>query len=133
MNKKDTIKKMIEDRLNNEPKIIKQKQNSIFQCIAFLIIGLVIGFFLFKNAVNWARPKYFSKNWTLMICETPHFSGGCAENRYILEGYKSQTDCMEKGISLRNQAGFECGYGCHLSDGGGLQVCDKVCNENGCN
>jgi len=68
-----------------------------------------------------------------MICDTPHFTGGCGSNKYALEAYLSQKDCMEKGIEMRNPSGFECGYGCKKSDGGALQICDLICNEKGSN
>jgi len=73
-----------------------------------------------------------SKEWTLMVCDTKHFSGGCGDTKYVLKGYKTQRECMEKGIEMKNPEGFECGSACRLSDGGLLQVCDEVCNETGC-
>jgi len=73
-----------------------------------------------------------SKTWTLFVCESPHPNGGCFENKYVLRGYQSQKECMEKGISLMNQSGFECGYGCREEDGWGT-VCKEICNEKGCN
>lgn len=38
---------------------------------------------------------------------------------------------MEKGIELNNPAGFECGSNCE-DKGHNWEVCDVVCNENGC-
>jgi hypothetical protein len=73
-----------------------------------------------------------SKKWTLFICETSHHTGGCMDNKYVLEGYKSQRECMEKGITLQNEAGFECGGSCKIQGYGGY-VCNPICNEKrGC-
>jgi len=89
--------------------------------ISFILVVLLIVFVY--NA--------FNKSWTLMVCETPHYSGGCDDNKYELKGYKSQRECMEKGIQLNNEAGFECGLNCKETDYG-LSVCDEICNEKGC-
>jgi len=73
-----------------------------------------------------------SKKWTLFICKTPHPTGGCMDNKYVLEGYKSQRECMEKGITLQNEAGFECGGSCKKDEYFGY-VCNPICNEKrGC-
>lgn len=71
------------------------------------------------------------KGWTLMVCSEPHSTGGCAETSYVLKGYKSERECLEKGIGLHNKSGFECGSSCKMSDYG-LYVCKEICNENGC-
>jgi hypothetical protein len=72
-----------------------------------------------------------SKDWTLMICKTKHYSGGCGDMEYELKGYKTQRECMEKGIAMKNPEGFECGYSCKDSDYGG-KICNEICNETGC-
>lgn len=72
------------------------------------------------------RPK----SWTLFLCESEMSDGGCFENKYELEGYKSQNECMEKGIQLSKGMAFECGYDCRVEYS--VNVCDKVCGKNGC-
>ena len=68
-----------------------------------------------------------------MICESPHSTGGCGDLKYTLKGYKTQRECMEKGIEMKNPEGFECGYSCEKWGETDLQVCDEICNEKGCN
>lgn len=70
------------------------------------------------------------ENWKLMICSESHWSGGCNEILYELEDYKLQRDCMEKGIQLNKGDGFECGLNCRIDNS--FNVCERICNENGC-
>lgn len=103
-------------------KELKQKtsENKTLIVIGIVIIALFVFFVSRSNS-----------DWTLMICETSHYSGGCDDNKYVIDGYKSKKECMEKGISINNPQGFECGSSCKESDYG-LQVCNEVCNETGC-
>lgn len=55
---------------------------------------------------------------------------GCFENKYELEGYENQNECMEKGIVLSKGNAFECGYDCRVEYG--TNVCKRVCGKNGC-
>lgn len=90
--------------------------------IFFIIFLITFSIFVYKKLNN---------NWTLMICESSHITGGCAEDKYILTGYRSQRECMEKGILMKNTSGFECGLNCKDSSYGG-RICDEICNEKGC-
>lgn len=74
-----------------------------------------------------------SNEWTLMVCSSPHATGGCSDTSYIIKGYKTQKDCMEKGVELKNYSGFECGLSCRDWEDTSLQICDEICNEKGCN
>lgn len=87
---------------------------------------------LFIFVTTIALAGCVNKEWTLMICEWPHDSGGCGDIKYTLRGYESQKECMEKGIEIKNPQGFECGSDCKLSADSSLQVCEEICNEKGC-
>lgn len=68
-----------------------------------------------------------------MVCEGELMAdGGCYENSHIIEGYKTQRECMEKGLIIPNISGFECGKNCRIDDTWG-RVCKTICNKNGCN
>src|SRR3989344_2404052 len=50
-----------------------------------------------------------------------------------IEGYQSQTDCIEKGISMTKKSGsFECGYKCEYQVKYQEEICKKVCGIRGC-
>lgn len=91
------------------------------------LIIIVVGLYLIS--------LIFNKNtWTLMVCKSLMSNGvECYENSYVLEGYKSQNECMEKGIALASREGFECGRNCKPSKDYGGTVCEVICNRAGCN
>lgn len=76
---------------------------------------------------------FFSKqeNWTLMICETKLESGECDEIANEVSGYATQNKCAEAGVILSKKAGYECGLNCKKGSLG-LNICEKICNKNGC-
>jgi len=84
---------------------------------------------LFAAILFVYKSMYPSENWTLMVCKTK-LGKECQENSYVIPGYKSQKECMSAGILMAKNEGFECGKDCHME--GSLQVCDPICNENGC-
>lgn len=90
-------------------------------------LALVIALIIFSSLCLSGCTQ---KEWTLMICKTKHFSGGCDDISYLLNGYKTQRECMEKGLALKNPEGFECGVNC--KPWGSLQSCSEICNETGC-
>lgn len=99
---------------------------------AVLIMGiLVCAIYLAKNIIK-------TDKWDLMICKTLMEDGvQCYDNSYVLKDYKTQTECMEKGIELAKNEGFECGKNCHESSICGLETgcileCEIVCNKRGC-
>lgn len=78
--------------------------------------------------------KIFTKDsWDLMVCKTIMEDGvQCYDNSYVLKGYKTQVECMEKGIELAKREGFECGKNCRENKNLGGTICDIVCNKAGC-
>ena len=96
-------------------------KDSIFLLFLILLSGLVLS----------ACTATSKDEWSLMICENVHSPGECGDIQYVLNGYQTQKDCMEKGIELNNEAGFECGLNCESGEFA-TQVCDEVCNRNGC-
>ena len=94
---------------------------------AILFIALV---YYRKDIIDVFTPE----KWDLMICEEMLDASQCYSNKYILEDYGSQAECMQKGIELTNKAeapGFECGRDCYSDDTFGL-VCEVICNRSGC-
>jgi len=100
--------------VNNMKKII----------ILLILIGIIC----------YVGKGVFTKNtWDLMVCKILMDDGAqCYDNSYVLKGYKTQNECMEKGIELAKKEGFECGKNCKKEDGMNLIVCDVICNKNGC-
>lgn len=71
-------------------------------------------------------------NWTLMVCSSLMENGiECRENSYVLDGYKTKNECMEKGLEVAKKDGFECGRNCKIKDSG-MRVCGPICNRGGC-
>lgn len=91
------------------------------------ILGWGITFFLIACGLAVAD----NYKWTIMVCDGQLDNGRCSEDKYVLTGYKSKNDCMEKGISLKNASGFTCGRGCKESDYG-YRVCKEICTAGGC-
>lgn len=91
-----------------------------------LIIIIAIGYF--------SITKVFHKeNWTLMACESLMPNGvECQDNSYKIPGFASSKECMLEGVSKFSKQGFECGSNCHPSESGIIDVCDEICNKNGC-
>lgn len=91
-----------------------------------LIILIGVVFFIIKSL-------FFKDQWRLMICSSLMENGvECRENSYVLDGYKSQNECMEKGIELSKGQGFECGKNCKKSEYSDLAICEVICNKAGC-
>ena len=88
-------------------------------------MAVVVGaFYLVKN-------KFKADKWDLAVCKTVKEEGvSCFGNGYILKGYQTQAECMEKGLELAKKEGFDCGKNCREEYG--VLVCDIVCNKNGC-
>ena len=110
--------------------LLKKVWNLVKPIVYFALLCLILflGYKVLLAAYNYIRPK----TWTLMICEgEPMYDGGCYNNSYVLEGYKSQRECMEKGLAMPNTSGFECGGDCRIDDTWG-RVCQTLCNKSGC-
>ncbi|OGE64665.1 hypothetical protein A3J13_02225 [Candidatus Daviesbacteria bacterium RIFCSPLOWO2_02_FULL_36_8] len=78
-----------------------------------------------------AKPIPVEQSWTLFTYagKTPNKEN--QKNR--VEGYKSQTECIEKGISISATSdSFECAYGCKYRPEYREEICGKVCGANGC-
>lgn len=88
--------------------------------ILITVTFLVLGFVTLSNS-----------KWTLMVCNGQLTNGRCNEDKYVLTGYKSKNNCMEKGIALENSSGFACGRGCKESSYG-YRVCKEICTLRGC-
>ena len=78
----------------------------------------------------------FREDWTLMVCKNT-LSGSkgmeCRDVGYVLNGYKTEAECMEKGIQLAKNIGFECGKNCkELEYVDNSYSCEVVCNKGGC-
>lgn len=85
------------------------------------------------SAIYFVKNIFKTDNWDLMVCRTLMEDGAqCYDNSYVSKGYKTQAECMEKGLELAKKEGFECGKNCE-KDSIGLLVCDVICNKNGCN
>lgn len=69
--------------------------------------------------------------WTLMVCETK-MGNECYDTYVEIPGFKSSMECMLEGATRFRQQGFECGSNCK-KDFGTVNVCDVICNANGCN
>ena len=95
--------------------------NTIKNIVIIVVIALII------------KGVFFKDNWRLMVCSSLMENGiECKENSYVLDGYKSQNECMEKGISLANDQGFECGKNCKKSEYSDIALCEIICNKAGC-
>lgn len=102
-------------------------------------IGNIIGFLLIAGVAIWGVSNFGPKvidfvtpdTWTLMVCKTIfHHGVQCYDNEYVIPGYKSKKECMEKGIEIASDKGFECGSNCKKDYG--VMVCKEVCNKAGC-
>lgn len=102
---------------------INKKKGSSWK-IWFGLVALVIaGIWLF-NSAN-------SKTWTLFIYKSA--TPNADEQKARIDTYKSQTECIEKGVSFTSKGGsFECGYDCKYDGNYLIEVCGKVCGRNGC-
>lgn len=101
---------------------------SLIWIIGKYVVLPIIGIWLLICLFNWIKGD----NWTLMICEGElMMDGGCYNNSYVLEGYSSQRACMEKGLTIPNITGFECGKNCRMDATWG-RVCNQLCNKTGC-
>ena len=117
--------------LNLSNALIVKLWSLIRPFVYFLLFCLAIyfGYKIILATYNFIRPK----TWTLMICEgEPMGDGGCYNNSYVLEGYKSQRECMEKGLAMSRISGFECGEDCRVDKEWGARVCKTLCNKGGC-
>jgi hypothetical protein len=98
----------------------------------FLIIGAFIlwgGWKILGKGIEFITPD----TWDLMICKELHSDGmQCQSNEYVLKDYRDQKSCMEKGIELASNKGFECGKNCRNDSSWGT-VCETICNRGGCN
>lgn len=65
--------------------------------------------------------------WTLMVCESMHYSGGCQTNAFTNSGYATASACRAEGNHQMTLGypGFECGYNCEYDYDWGALVCDK--------
>lgn len=92
-----------------------------------LLIGLLLGGYLMvKNILR-------SESWDLMVCKSLLDDGSqCYENSYVLKGYRTQAECMEKGLELAKKEGFECGKNCRHDVAYDADICDIICNKSGC-
>lgn len=107
---------------NNEENESSGSSSSIIS----LIIIIAVAYFIIK-------ALFFKDSWRLMVCSSLMENGiECRENSYILDGYKSQNECMEKGIAVASRQGFECGKNCKKSEYSDLAVCEEICNKAGC-
>jgi hypothetical protein len=97
----------------------------------FIIIIFAIGFWLLAAGYHWLTDTIRPKAWTLFLysSETPDTE----EENARIEGYKSKTTCLEKGLTLSMKSGsFECGYDCRYRDEFRSEICEKVCSKRGC-
>ncbi|MFH1407473.1 MAG: hypothetical protein ABIG91_00320 [Patescibacteria group bacterium] len=121
--------------------LISQSIDKTFKSLAhFVVILVVVGISIFiiikvfSSFAEFLRPK----SWNLMVCKSTMNNGTeCYDTSYILKGYKTQSDCMEKGMQLAKKEGFECGKNCRDYDSckgqeDCIQVCDIICNKVGC-
>jgi len=107
-----------------------EKIYRLFQKLTSVLMILVIlwaGYKVSVQLLNKIKPD----KWTLFVCESLMADGvQCYSNAYVLEGYKSKLECMEKGLELSDDKGFECGINC-INEGHGT-VCEEICNRSGC-
>lgn len=103
-----------------------QKTSNPLKTVLTIVILLVVGIWLFGKVQDILRPK----SWTLFIykSESPDLDAQKAR----IDTYKSQTACIEKGISMSKGGSFECGYDCRFRNEYQTEICDKVCGSNGC-
>ena len=94
-------------------------------------IGVIIIIVLLVNAIPKVIDFFRPKSWTLFL-----YSSETPDTYYEvqrIEGYNSQTECLEKGFDMSREikGSYECGYYCRY-DKYGLFYCDKVCGQRGC-
>ena len=92
------------------------------------VILLAVGAFGFLSG-------YFSKNWTLMVCEQSSDNLTCDQNRYVEKGFGSLKSCRRTGDILYDLEGivYECGYKCKLlPDSRTDMSCKTLCDRVGC-
>ncbi len=96
------------------------------------LLSKIISYIILITVVVVIFQKVFKKDsWDLMVCKTLMSDGvQCQTNSYILPEYKTQAQCMEKGIELAYKEGFECGKNCRNDSG--IKMCEVICNRNGC-
>ncbi|OGV94726.1 hypothetical protein A3A66_01815 [Microgenomates group bacterium RIFCSPLOWO2_01_FULL_46_13] len=97
----------------------------------FLVLLLIL---IIAVTVLLIKVLFTKDAWDLTVCSSLMADGvQCQENSYVLKGYKTQAECMEKGIELAKNEGFECGKNCRQGDGWSGITCEVICNKEGCN
>jgi hypothetical protein len=125
--------KMVHFFSDGEPRNLWEKIIKLIKSILGLVLKVIVIIIIIVILIN-AAPKVIDffkvKTWSLFIysTETPN-------TNYLIQridGYKSQTECMEKGISLsKSEGSYECGYYCRV-DKYFFETCREVCNRYGC-
>jgi len=89
--------------------------------LTLIIIGVIIGIYDYSKSEG---------TWDLVVCKNRKSKDvGCIlEEHYILKGYSSQRECMEKGIELGKNTGFNCGKDCKYNNS--VMVCKIVCSSD---
>lgn len=88
----------------------------------FIVVGLIALLFWYF----WGQ-----ETWTLMVCKEKLNDAECYNNNYVIDGFKTQKECMLEGVSKFSKEGFECGKNCKENEYG-LRVCKEICNSAGC-
>lgn len=109
----------------------KPASDSSFFSPIISIVLLIVVIWLGYKGIIWVQNKVRPKSWTLFLYSSPTPDIYYQTNR--IDGYKSQTECIEKGIIFTKEYGsFECGYDCNFKPEYGEVICDRVCSRSGC-
>lgn len=112
----------------------RKGQSGIASLIIIVVILLLINWYS-NSGHNFIRRMIpFGKTWTLFLftSETPDIDYKWAQ----IGGYKTQQECLEKGIYEvrvnKEVTSYQCGYDCMVYPDIGEEICDRVCSKFGC-
>jgi len=115
---------------------IRKQYNSIVATVGSLVVllfylAIAIGvIWLGYKGVAWGVDQFRPKSWTLFLYSSPRPNTDYQTSK--IEGYSRKTECLEKGLTLKKNGSFECGYDCRYRDEYLMSICGKVCDSGGC-